>query len=123
MVTFSSNQYLLIPSTVILCRLSAIPQARNNNIEIHLEDLQIYNTLDESLIVRLQRLTEVQLWSIHMNMMIFCNFSGFLVGYLTHLDKSAKISDATSNIWTELTQITKICPDRISPPLNRPLYV
>src|ERR1700683_3122207 len=47
-VAFSTNQYLLMPSTSILCRLSAIPQARNNDIEIHSEDLRIYNTLDES---------------------------------------------------------------------------
>ena|ERR1700683_1927047 len=44
----STNQYLLLPSTSILHRLSAIPQARNNNIKIHLEDLWIYNTLEES---------------------------------------------------------------------------
>ena len=37
-----------MPLTSILCRLSAILQARNNDIEIHSEDLRIYNTLDES---------------------------------------------------------------------------
>ena len=47
-VAFSTNQYLLMPSTSILCRLSAIPQARNNDIEIHSEDWRIYNTLDVS---------------------------------------------------------------------------
>ena len=41
-------QYILMPSTSILCRLSAVPQARNNDIEMHSEDLRIYNTLDES---------------------------------------------------------------------------
>jgi len=38
-----------LPSTSILCRLSATPQARNNNIELHSDDLRIYNTLEESL--------------------------------------------------------------------------
>src|ERR1700729_1960516 len=47
-------------------------------------------------IVRFQKLTEAQLRSIHMNLMIFCDFSGFLASYLTDLDKLAKISDATS---------------------------
>jgi|ERR1700683_2731188 hypothetical protein len=41
-------QYILMPSTSILCRLSAVPQARNNDIEMHSEDLRIHNTLDES---------------------------------------------------------------------------
>ena len=48
-ITFSTNQYCLLPSTSILCRLSATPQARNNNIELHSDDLRIYNTLEESL--------------------------------------------------------------------------
>src|ERR1700683_2895404 len=48
MVAFSTNQTILMPSPSILCRLSAVPQARNNNIEMHSEDLRIYNTLDES---------------------------------------------------------------------------
>ena len=48
MVAFSMNQYLLMPLTLIICRFSVVPQARNNDIKIHLEDLQIYNTLDES---------------------------------------------------------------------------
>ena len=37
-----------MPSTSILCKFSAILQARNKDIEIHLEDLWIYNMLDES---------------------------------------------------------------------------
>ena len=74
-------------------------------------------------IVRFQKLTEAELRSIRTNLTIFCDFSGFLAGYLTDPDKSAKISDATSKIRTKSTQIAKICPDRISPPLNRPLYV
>jgi hypothetical protein len=32
----------------ILCRLSAVPQFRNNNMEIDSEDMQIHNTLKES---------------------------------------------------------------------------
>ena len=44
-------------------------------------------------IVRFQKLTEAQLRSIRTNLTIFCDFSGFLAGYLTDPDKSAKISD------------------------------
>ena len=32
-IAFSTNQYCLSPSTSIFCRLFAIPQARNSNIE------------------------------------------------------------------------------------------
>src|SRR6202011_3882506 len=45
---FPRTNIFLMPSTLILCRLSAIPQARNNDIEIHSEDWRIYNTLDVS---------------------------------------------------------------------------
>jgi hypothetical protein len=49
-IAFSTNQYHLLPSTSILCILSAIPQARNNNIKIHSDDLRVYNTLEESFV-------------------------------------------------------------------------
>jgi hypothetical protein len=43
---FSTNQFQLIPSTRLLCRLTVGPQTRNNNIELHIDDLRIYDTLD-----------------------------------------------------------------------------
>jgi uncharacterized membrane protein len=50
-IAFSTNQYHLLLSTSILCILSAVPQARNNNIEIHSDiDLRVYNTLEESFV-------------------------------------------------------------------------
>jgi hypothetical protein len=49
-IAFSTNQYHLLPSTLILCILSAVPQARNNNIEINSDDLRVYNTLEESFV-------------------------------------------------------------------------
>jgi hypothetical protein len=42
--TFSSNHFQLLPLTAVLCRLTAMPQVRNNNVEVHLEDFPIYNT-------------------------------------------------------------------------------
>jgi hypothetical protein len=49
-IVFSMNQYHLLPSTLILCILSTVPQARNNNIEIHSDDLRVYNALEESFV-------------------------------------------------------------------------
>jgi hypothetical protein len=37
---------ITIPSTQLLCRLTVGPQTRNNNIELHIDDLLIYDTLD-----------------------------------------------------------------------------
>src|SRR5882762_3727347 len=47
-ITFSTNQYCLLPLTSILCRLSTILQARNSNIELHSDDLQVCDTLENS---------------------------------------------------------------------------
>jgi hypothetical protein len=41
--------YLLLPSTTFLCMLSTIPQVKNNNLEIHAENLQTYDILEDSL--------------------------------------------------------------------------
>jgi hypothetical protein len=38
----------LIPSTRLLCRLTVGPQTRNNNIELHIDDLCVYDTLDDA---------------------------------------------------------------------------
>src|SRR5882762_11475690 len=46
-VLFGTNHYQLLPSTSLLCRLSAPPHAKNNNIEIQTDDLHIFNTLDK----------------------------------------------------------------------------
>jgi hypothetical protein len=45
---FSTNQFQLIPSTRLLCRLTVGPQTRNNNIELHIDDLRVYDTLDDA---------------------------------------------------------------------------
>ena len=38
----------LIPSTRLLCRLTVGPQTRNNNIQLHIDDLRVYDTLDDA---------------------------------------------------------------------------
>ena len=48
MTAFSTNQFQLIPSTRLLCRLMVGPQMRNNNIELHIDDLHVYDTLDDA---------------------------------------------------------------------------
>jgi hypothetical protein len=47
-MAFSTYQYQLLPSIRLLCGLSAVPQAGSNNIELHTDDLRIYDTLEES---------------------------------------------------------------------------
>jgi hypothetical protein len=48
MTAFSTNQFRLIPSTQLLCRLMVGPQTRNNNIKLHIDELHVYDTLDEA---------------------------------------------------------------------------
>jgi hypothetical protein len=48
MTAFSMNQFQLISSTQLLCRLTVGPQIRNNNIELHIDELHVYNTLDDA---------------------------------------------------------------------------
>ena len=38
----------LIPSTQLLCRLAVGPQMRNNNIELHIDDLRLHDWLDDT---------------------------------------------------------------------------
>jgi hypothetical protein len=38
----------LIPSTRLLCRLTVGPQMRNNNIELHIDDLRLHDSLDDT---------------------------------------------------------------------------
>jgi hypothetical protein len=37
-----------IPSTRLLCRLTVGPQMRNNNIELHIDDLCLHDSLDDA---------------------------------------------------------------------------
>jgi hypothetical protein len=46
---------------------------------------------------------------------VFCDFLGFLGGYLIDPAKSAKNWDATSKIQTKSAQIAKICLNQPSP--------
>jgi len=45
MTAFSINQFQL---TRLLCRLTVGPQTRNNIIELHIDDLHVYDTLDDA---------------------------------------------------------------------------
>jgi hypothetical protein len=45
---FSTNQFQLIPLTQLLCRLTVGPQTRNNNIKLHIDELRVYDTLDDA---------------------------------------------------------------------------
>jgi hypothetical protein len=53
----------------------------------------------------------------------FWYFFGFYLSYLTDPDKLAKILKASSKSGQNWPKITKICPDRVGPHLNRPSYV
>jgi hypothetical protein len=44
-VCFGTNQYQLLPSTSLLCWLSASPQVKNNNVEIQTDDLRTFGAL------------------------------------------------------------------------------
>jgi hypothetical protein len=48
MIAFSTNQFQLILLTRLLCRLMVQPQTRNNNIQLHIDELCIYDTLDDA---------------------------------------------------------------------------
>ena len=48
MTAFSTDQFQSIPSTQLLCRLTVGPQTRNNNIKLHIDELHVYDTLDEA---------------------------------------------------------------------------
>jgi hypothetical protein len=48
MTAFSMNQFQLISLTQLLCRLMVGPQTRNNNIELHIDELRVYDTLDDA---------------------------------------------------------------------------
>ena len=45
-VRFGTNHYQLLPSTSLLCRLSASPQVKNNNVEIQTDDLRTFDVLE-----------------------------------------------------------------------------
>ncbi|KIM71889.1 hypothetical protein PILCRDRAFT_16626 [Piloderma croceum F 1598] len=45
-VQVGSNPIGLLPSTSLLCRLSASLQAKNNNVEIQTDDLRTFDVLE-----------------------------------------------------------------------------
>ena len=45
-VRFGTNHFQLLPSTSLLCRLSASPQVKNNNVEIQTDDLRTFDALE-----------------------------------------------------------------------------
>jgi hypothetical protein len=47
-ISFGTMHYQLLPSKSLLCRLSSSPQVKNDSIEIHADDLRIFDTLDNN---------------------------------------------------------------------------
>ena len=49
MILFSTRHYHLSPLTSLLCRLAVSPQVKNGNIEVHADDLHIFDALDKGI--------------------------------------------------------------------------
>ena len=46
---FRMKHYLLLLSTTLLCRLSTSPHMKHNNVEIHMDDLRIFDSLEKDI--------------------------------------------------------------------------
>jgi hypothetical protein len=48
-ISFGTRHYHLSPSASLLCRLTISPQVKNGNIEVHADDLCIFDALDKGI--------------------------------------------------------------------------